>query len=112
MRVLALVSEAFGGYGGIAQYNRDLFTAMSAFAAKPVEPLLDIGRIADLARFAVVDHADARLRLAVHDVCHGIAHLLLQRRAVRLASVALLERLQERRWPRQATRVRAENVLS
>ncbi|MGA2953444.1 MAG: glycosyltransferase family 4 protein [Caulobacteraceae bacterium] len=40
MRVLALVSEAFGGYGGIAQYNRDLFTAMSAFAAKPVVDVL------------------------------------------------------------------------
>src|SRR5262245_22336994 len=30
MRVLALVTEAFGGYGGIAQYNRDLLGALSA----------------------------------------------------------------------------------
>ena len=30
MRVLAIVTEAFGGYGGIAQYNRDLLTAVSA----------------------------------------------------------------------------------
>lgn len=29
MRVLALVTEAFGGSGGIAQYNRDLLTALS-----------------------------------------------------------------------------------
>ena len=29
MRVLALVTEAFGGYGGIAQYNRDLLAALS-----------------------------------------------------------------------------------
>lgn len=29
MRVLALVTEAFGGYGGIAQYNRDFLTALS-----------------------------------------------------------------------------------
>lgn len=28
MRVLALVTEAFGGRGGIAQYNRDLLTAL------------------------------------------------------------------------------------
>ncbi len=35
MRVLALVTEAFGGYGGIAQYNRDLLEAMSAFASAP-----------------------------------------------------------------------------
>ncbi|OQW72974.1 MAG: hypothetical protein BVN32_14445 [Proteobacteria bacterium ST_bin14] len=31
-RILALVTDAFGGYGGIAQYNRDLFTALSASA--------------------------------------------------------------------------------
>lgn len=28
MRVLALVTDAFGGHGGIAQYNRDLLTAL------------------------------------------------------------------------------------
>jgi phosphatidyl-myo-inositol dimannoside synthase len=30
MRVLALVTDAFGGYGGIAQFNRDLFQALCA----------------------------------------------------------------------------------
>ena len=30
MRILALVPEAFGGRGGIAQYNRDLLTALCA----------------------------------------------------------------------------------
>lgn len=29
MQVLALVTDAFGGHGGIAQYNRDLLTALS-----------------------------------------------------------------------------------
>jgi phosphatidyl-myo-inositol dimannoside synthase len=29
MRVLALVTDAFGGHGGIAQYNRDFLTALS-----------------------------------------------------------------------------------
>ncbi len=29
MNVLALVTDAFGGFGGIAQYNRDLLTALS-----------------------------------------------------------------------------------
>ena len=29
MRVLALVTDAFGGYGGIAQYNRDFLSALS-----------------------------------------------------------------------------------
>lgn len=30
VRILALVTDAFGGYGGIAQYNRDLLTALAA----------------------------------------------------------------------------------
>jgi phosphatidylinositol alpha-1,6-mannosyltransferase len=30
MRVLVLTTEAFGGHGGIAQYNRDLLTALCA----------------------------------------------------------------------------------
>ena len=30
MRILALVTDAFGGYGGIARYNCDLFTALAA----------------------------------------------------------------------------------
>ncbi len=29
MKILALVTDAFGGYGGIAQYNRDLLTALA-----------------------------------------------------------------------------------
>ncbi|MDB5594716.1 MAG: putative Phosphatidylinositol alpha-mannosyltransferase [Hyphomicrobiales bacterium] len=30
MRILALMTDAYGGYGGIAQYNRDLLRALSA----------------------------------------------------------------------------------
>lgn len=30
LKILALVTDAFGGYGGIAQYNRDLLTALAA----------------------------------------------------------------------------------
>lgn len=30
MKVLALVTDAFGGYGGIAQYNRDFLTALAS----------------------------------------------------------------------------------
>lgn len=33
LRYLALVSDAFGGFGGIAQYNRDFLTALSASKA-------------------------------------------------------------------------------
>ena len=32
LRVLALVTDAYGGYGGIAQYNRDLLDALGASA--------------------------------------------------------------------------------
>src|SRR5215467_12754930 len=30
LRILALVTDAFGGHGGIAQYNRDFLTALAA----------------------------------------------------------------------------------
>lgn len=33
MRILALVTDAFGGAGGIAQFNRDFLTAMSRYPA-------------------------------------------------------------------------------
>jgi len=51
LRVLALVTDAFGGHGGMAQYNRDLISSLAACdwirdvivlpwaAAKSVEPL-------------------------------------------------------------------------
>jgi phosphatidylinositol alpha-1,6-mannosyltransferase len=35
MRVLALVTEAYGGYGGIARYNGDLIDAISNLEAAP-----------------------------------------------------------------------------
>ncbi len=53
MRVLALMTDAFGGYGGIAQYNRDLADALAAvpaidevevlprYAPDPIGPLPD-----------------------------------------------------------------------
>lgn len=35
MRVLVLVTEAHGGYGGIAQYNQDLIDALAVYPGKP-----------------------------------------------------------------------------
>jgi phosphatidylinositol alpha-1,6-mannosyltransferase len=29
LRILALVTDAFGGHGGIAQYNRDFLSALA-----------------------------------------------------------------------------------
>lgn len=43
-RILALVTDAFGGYGGIAQYNRDLMTALSASSV--VDDVVVLPRIA------------------------------------------------------------------
>ena len=42
MRILLLTSDAFGGHGGIAQYNRDLLTALSAMTY--VEEIVAIPR--------------------------------------------------------------------
>ena len=35
-KILALVTDAFGGRGGIAQYNRDLLTALATTGSKVV----------------------------------------------------------------------------
>ena len=40
MRILALMTDAFGGYGGIAQYNRDLLHALSIMPANQIETLV------------------------------------------------------------------------
>lgn len=44
MRILALATDAFGGYGGIAQYNRDLFTALAL--SERVTSIVAIPRLA------------------------------------------------------------------
>lgn len=43
MHLLALVSDAFGGHGGIAQYNRDLLTALGGSAGHRVLVLVRYG---------------------------------------------------------------------
>lgn len=50
-RVLALVTDAFGGYGGISQYNRDLILALAAtpeVARVDVLPRLAPGKLEEL----------------------------------------------------------------
>ena len=46
MRILLLTSDAFGGHGGISQYNRDLLTALSAM--DEVEEIVAVPRYAPL----------------------------------------------------------------
>lgn len=45
MRILALVTDAFGGYGGIAQYNRDLLSALAL--SECVSEVVVLPRVAD-----------------------------------------------------------------
>lgn len=46
-RILALVTDAFGGYGGISRYNRDFLTALAA--ADSVEEIVALPRHGDAA---------------------------------------------------------------
>ena len=50
-RMLALVTDAFGGYGGIAQYNRDFITALSKASG--------VGRIVVLPRLGSDDSGES-----------------------------------------------------
>jgi phosphatidyl-myo-inositol dimannoside synthase len=50
MRVLGLISDAFGGHGGIALYNRDIFTAISQHPSRPHVTL-----VPRVIRFPVMD---------------------------------------------------------
>jgi phosphatidylinositol alpha-1,6-mannosyltransferase len=77
MRVLALVTDAFGGYGGIAQYNRDLLGAMSRFAAAPSVDVLP--------RYARDDLGELPERVRQHPAQRRRSRLSFE--AVRLASL-------------------------
>jgi len=43
MRILALVTDAFGGLGGIAQYNRDLLVALASMDS--IEEVVVVPRV-------------------------------------------------------------------
>jgi phosphatidyl-myo-inositol dimannoside synthase len=93
MRVLALCTDAYGGRGGIAQYNRDLFAALAASKAvagvvvlprlmpDPVGPVQDrVTILAEAARGAQA-YLTALARLLLRDrhfdvVLCGHVHLL------------------------------------
>ena len=51
VRILALVGDAFGARGGIARYNRDLFTALASAGAE----ILVLPRLGDAAGIALPD---------------------------------------------------------
>jgi phosphatidyl-myo-inositol dimannoside synthase len=58
MRVLALVTDAFGGYGGIAQYNQDFLSALASDSR--------IGRIHVLPRLAEDDVSIQNPKIVQH----------------------------------------------
>lgn len=60
MRVLMLASDAHGGFGGIAQYNRDVISAMAGLSS--IEEILVLARIVKHARFKT--HAKVTYDLA------------------------------------------------
>jgi phosphatidylinositol alpha-1,6-mannosyltransferase len=51
VKVLALVTDAFGGFGGIARYNQDLFGALASLGA--IEAIVALPRIAPDSPYAV-----------------------------------------------------------
>ena len=75
MRILALVTDAFGGHGGIAQYNRDLLTALSASSRT--------SRIVCLPRHA--EDADTRLPAKIEQQSPVPARIPYALAATRLA---------------------------
>jgi len=62
MRVLALVTEAFGGYGGIAQYNRDLLGALSA--SDLISEIVVLPRLGDGSHGRLPDKVEQRAPIA------------------------------------------------
>ncbi|WP_170113454.1 glycosyltransferase family 4 protein [Ahniella affigens] len=64
IRILALVTDAWGAYGGIAQYNRDLLEALSDSAAVAHIDVLSLGRVESpqRAKIAVRDAGGSRFR--------------------------------------------------
>ncbi|MCW2284302.1 phosphatidylinositol alpha-1,6-mannosyltransferase [Rhodoblastus acidophilus] len=70
MKVLALVPEAFGGHGGIAQYNRDLITALArsgGVESVRILPRLAAGPVGELpAKVTQADPIFARSRYVLN----------------------------------------------
>ena len=91
----------------LAQVGRQRVHA--GLAPETVEPLLDIGRVADLALLTVVDDRHAGARLALDHVDDGLADLFVEVSAVALAAIAGLERLEQRGRSRQAAGVGGED---
>jgi glycosyltransferase involved in cell wall biosynthesis len=62
VKILALMTDAYGGHGGIAQYNRDLLDALAAMPE--VEKIVSLTRLAPGSNYGsptkLIEHAGAR----------------------------------------------------
>ena len=76
--ILAIVTDAYGGYGGIAQYNRDLVSALAECgAAQSIDVLPryapdEVGRLPEKVR----QHRPVRARGALSLAAIGLARRL------------------------------------
>src|SRR3990167_715122 len=74
MRVLCLMTDAFGGHGGIAQYNRDFLTALSGI--EEVSDIVVLPRLAAEKNFRVPEKI-TQLKPVFHPVIYGFRALWL-----------------------------------
>src|SRR5262245_47013803 len=85
----------------------------SELAAEAVESVLDVGRVPDLAGFAVADHVEADIDLALDDVGDGAAHHAIEfGLVIGLATVFAQQQRDRVVGPRQAADVGSENPLA
>jgi phosphatidylinositol alpha-1,6-mannosyltransferase len=123
LKVLALVTDAFGGRGGIAQYNRDLLSALVRGGvavsvvvvprAAPDPVVLPAGLTQDLPRFGRIAYGLAALRAAFaqhfdvvlcgHLYMAPLAWLIARLRGARL----IVQTHGIEAWPRPARHRRA-----
>lgn len=71
MKILMLVSDAHGGFGGISQYNRDVIDAMSGFAK--IDEIVVVPRVIETEQF----EAPAKVRYA-REGSRSLSHFLGQ----------------------------------
>src|SRR5580700_894457 len=81
-------------------------------AAEAGQTVLDIGRVADLARLAVADNVDANRNLAGDDIGHRLAHLAVKIRVIVVLALILLDQqLDHRLRPRQTADMGRQNAI-
>jgi hypothetical protein len=98
--------------GEIGKVGEILIDEGVAGAAEAGEPVFDVGGVARLRHFAVVDDVDAGLALPPHHLGHRAAHARVERRALdRHALLLGIHHADEVVRPRQAAGMRGQEAL-